>query len=118
MGDSLLESEWIENDTLTVKVQLEVMVGSDVCTFPTKAKVTVPGATIHSNLLSFFDSGRCSDIVFVVEDQRIKAHSQILCARSEVFDRELNCGMRESTSREIEVNDCDAATFIALLRFL
>ena len=67
--DALLQSEWVENDTLTVKVQLEVMVVSDVCTWPTKAKINVPPASIHTNLLSIFESAKCSDIVFLVEDQ-------------------------------------------------
>jgi len=35
----------------------------------------------------------------------IRAHSQILRARSEVFDRQLSSGLRESMSNEIVIED-------------
>jgi len=69
-------------------------------------------------LLSLLEDGKYSDVTFVVEGELIKAHSLILCARSDVFERQLQCGMRESLSKEVEVKDCDVGTFKALLQFL
>jgi len=65
-----------------------------------------------------FETGKCSDVTILVDGESIKAHSPILCARSEVFDKLLNGGMRESVSKEIRIEDCNAPTFKALLRFL
>merc|ERR1712224_509112 len=54
----------------------------------------------------------------VIDGHRLKAHSAILAARSEVFDRELNSNMRESHSRVIEIKDADTASFELFLEFL
>ena len=40
-------------------------------------------------------------MTFVVQQETMKAHAAILCARSEVFERELNAGLKESKSKEI-----------------
>merc|ERR1712083_813673 len=80
--------------------------------------VKVPSGTLAANLLSLLGDGKCSDVTFIVEGVHMKAHSQILCARSEVFDRQLNGGMRESVSKEVVVQDCDAVSFKAMLQFL
>merc|ERR1712228_762067 len=69
-------------------------------------------------LLAFLDTGKNSDVVIHVEGEAIKAHSQILSSRSEVFDKLLNGGMCESVSKEIRIEDCSALAFKALLRFL
>jgi speckle-type POZ protein len=115
---ALLQSEWIEDDTLTVKVHLEVRRPDEPESSVIKPEVDVPPPTIGANLLALLDTGNCSDVTFIVDGQHIKAHSPILCARSEVFDKQLNCGLSESVSKEIMIMDCDAKTFKALLRFL
>jgi len=53
-----------------------------------------------------------------VDGEHIKAHSQILCARSDVFTRQLNGSLRESVTKEIIVEDCNVGTFKALLKFI
>eukprot|EP00930_Biecheleria_cincta_P075979 TRINITY_DN63180_c0_g1_i1.p1 TRINITY_DN63180_c0_g1~~TRINITY_DN63180_c0_g1_i1.p1 ORF type:complete len:506 (-),score=97.06 TRINITY_DN63180_c0_g1_i1:121-1638(-) len=117
--EELLRSHWVVNDALTAKFQLEVLPAETFLKRSThKPRVEVPAGTLGSNFLSLLQEGRCSDVTFVVEDQRIPGHSQILSARSEVFDRLLNSGMRESVSKEIVIEDCDAATFKGLLHFL
>jgi len=113
----LLSSEWVNDDILAVKVTLEVMDDSSTCSEPVKM-IHVPPPCITSNLLSFLEDCKCTDTTFVVDGQRIQAHSQILAARSEVFERELNGGMREASSKVIEIIDVDAVVFVAFLRFL
>lgn len=112
----LLASEWVVNDALTVKFALEVRPDSEF--FTVKSHVEVPPATLGTNLLTLLDEGRCSDVTFIVDGEPLIAHSQILCSRSEVFDRLLNGGLREATSREIIVEDCDVATFRAFLKYI
>ena len=50
--------------------------------------------TESTSMLSLLSSGKHSDVTFVVQGEHIKAHAAILSARSDVFDRLLDCGMR------------------------
>jgi hypothetical protein len=116
---SLIDSEFVDNDMLIVKVCLEVRPPCEpIETSMFKHTVDVPEPTLSANLLALLDSGEGSDVTFIVEGQKLKAHSQILCARSEFFDRELHSGLRESTTKEIAIEECSAETFSAVLRFL
>jgi hypothetical protein len=114
----LLQSEWVEDDALTVKVQLEVMEDSSTWTRSVKEKVDVPPSTMSANLLSMLEEEKCTDTTFIVDGKHIKAHSQILSARSEFFERELNGGLQESVSKVVNIHDTDFATFEVLLRYL
>jgi len=114
----LLNSDWVEDDALTVKFELEVRPDDWYGRAPLKPHVDVPPSTISSDMRTLLDEGKFSDVTFVVQGETMKAHSPILCARSEVFEKELTAGLRESTSKEIVIPDCEAATFKALLQFL
>merc|ERR1711874_882731 len=81
-------------------------------------EIEVPAPTICSNMLSMLEEGKYSDVTFCVKGEAIKAHTQVLCCRSEVFERQLHGGMRESVSKEIVVEDCEPHIFKALLQFL
>jgi len=116
--EGLVKSEWVEKDTLTVKVQIEVMEDSSVETEALIAFVAVPPPTIAANLLSMLEDARHADTTFIVEEREIKAHSHILAARSEVFDKELHGSMQESLSKTVDIKDTDFATFDVFLRFL
>ena len=116
--EQLLKSKWIEDDTLTVKVQIEEMDGSNLKTRECTPRVVVPPATLGANLLSLLDEGKHTDMKFIVEGREIKAHSLILAARSEVFDRELNGGMQESLSKVVTIIDADQSTFEMFISFL
>merc|ERR1712007_3714 len=100
------------DDTLTVKVEVEVRSREEPQCAPQSDEpwIEVPPAALGANLLSLLQESKCCDVTFIVDKESIKAHSQILCARSEVFDRQLNSGMREAASREIVVEDCDVPT--------
>jgi len=114
----LLKSEWVDNDTLTVKVQVEVMIGSDTSTGVFSTEIDVPAPSMSDNLLTMLEDSQYTDTTFVVDGQHIRAHSQILSARSEVLARELNGGMQESFSKTVEVRDADFATFRIFIYFL
>lgn len=113
----LLQSDWVVGDALTVKCELAVRPACSIMNIAA-SKIEVPAPTIAENLLSLLDDSRFSDVIFIVDGSILLAHSPILCARSEVFDRLLNGGMREAASKEVVVEDCDFATFKALLQFL
>lgn len=120
----LVASDWVENDTLTIKFQLELRPDSeavmdDLWRVPTvKCEFEVSPSTICSDFLSLFEKQVCADVTFIVGGETIKAHSQILCARSEVFERQFNGSLRESVTKEVLVEDCDAVTFTAMLKFI
>eukprot|EP00928_Gymnodinium_smaydae_P098636 TRINITY_DN9212_c0_g4_i3.p1 TRINITY_DN9212_c0_g4~~TRINITY_DN9212_c0_g4_i3.p1 ORF type:complete len:212 (-),score=41.41 TRINITY_DN9212_c0_g4_i3:31-666(-) len=50
--------------------------------------------------------------------RRLKAHSQVLASRCEVFEKQFSSGMRESVTKEIVVEDTDLDVFKAFLQFL
>eukprot|EP00931_Biecheleriopsis_adriatica_P054733 TRINITY_DN32240_c0_g1_i1.p1 TRINITY_DN32240_c0_g1~~TRINITY_DN32240_c0_g1_i1.p1 ORF type:complete len:534 (-),score=87.60 TRINITY_DN32240_c0_g1_i1:2-1603(-) len=123
-GD-LLKSNWVKDDTLTVKIQLEVRLPKNIHDIreqfgkeKIENKVNVPGPTLQQDLLCLYNRERRGDVTFVIDGARIPAHEAILCVRSEVFDRELSCGMREAACREIHINDIDVSTFKVFLKFL
>ena len=114
----LLQSEWVESDTLTVKFVIEVRPDEDEVTQPLREAVEIPGPNMQYDTEALLQNGTCCDVQFVFQDEVIPAHSPILCARSEVFQKQLSAGLQESVSKEIVVEDCDAATFKAFLKFL
>jgi speckle-type POZ protein len=105
---------------MTVRFELEVRPSSELTDeMPHKrARVSLPPPTIIPNLLSLLEDGEFSDVTFVVRGQLLKAHSQVLAARCEVFKKQLQSGMRESELREVHVEDCEPEVFKALLLFL
>jgi len=115
----LLQSEWVQDDVLTVRFELEVRPSTpheDIQ--PKRLKVSVPPPSLVPNLLSLLEDGRRSDLAFVVNGERLKAHSVVMAARCEVFDSLLQSGMRESESKEVVVEDCEPDVFKAFLRYL
>ena len=117
--EQLLKSDWVVDGALTAKFELEVRPNVELDPLPLKrASIDLPPSTIATEFLAMFEEGRGADVTFVVQGERVAAHSQILAARSTVFDCQLNSGMKESISKEIVVDDCDAETFKALLKFV
>ena len=116
--EDLLQSEWVQNDTLTVKFELEVRPYEYASSRPFSLAAEVPAPTMSEDTHALLEEGNCSDVQFMVQDEVIHAHSQVLCARSEVFSKQLTAGMQESVSKVIVIEDCEAATFKAFLQFL
>ena len=116
--EQLLQSEWVENDTLTVKFALEVRPGGWEESQPLHEAVSVPGPSMSDDTQALLQNGKGSDVRFLVHGEVIHAHSQVLCARSEVFGKVLTVGMQESITKEIVIEDCDIASFKAFLKFL
>ena len=117
--EQLLQSEWVSDDTLTLKFVLEVRpLGTRVTESPFKESVDVPEPSLHRDVETLLEEASSSDVRFSVQGEDIRAHSQVLCARSEVLRKQLNSGMQESMSKVIMVGDCNVATFKSFLKFL
>eukprot|EP00747_Dinoflagellata_sp_TGD_P156586 gnl/TRDRNA2_/TRDRNA2_177678_c4_seq12.p1 gnl/TRDRNA2_/TRDRNA2_177678_c4~~gnl/TRDRNA2_/TRDRNA2_177678_c4_seq12.p1 ORF type:complete len:522 (+),score=67.77 gnl/TRDRNA2_/TRDRNA2_177678_c4_seq12:75-1640(+) len=120
----LMNSEWIIDDVLTAKLRVDVRpdveyedvlkheVDKDV------GDIVVPSSTITDRLALLLESGAGSDLTFVVQGERIRAHSAIVSACSDVLQRLLACGMQESISKEIAIGDCEPQVFRMFLRYL
>ncbi|CAE7253634.1 XRN1 [Symbiodinium sp. CCMP2592] len=120
--EQLLRSEWVRDNTLSLKFVLEVRpFGTRVTNVPFRQpaqSVDVPEPTLHRDAEALLEEASSSDVLFSVQGEEIHAHSQVLCARSEVLKKQLNSGMQESVSKMIMVEDCNVATFKSFLRFL
>lgn len=117
--DQLLHSEWVNKDVLTIKFQLEVRMHKSIDDRRLRQPphVHVPESTMHASLLSMFEQSKNADVTFLVKGERIQAHSQLLSAHSEVFERQLHGGMREAASKEVIIDDCEASVFRAFLQY-
>lgn len=58
-----------------------------------------------------------TDVSFLVEGERIRAHQLILTARSQYFGTMFASAFQEGTYKEVEVKDATANAFRAMLRF-
>lgn len=115
----LLTSEWVVNDSLTAKLKIRVRPKHGfVETSYGDVSVQVPSSNRDDKLLQLFESGANSDVKFIVQGEEIQAHSQILSALSEVFQRQFSCGMQETNSKRVTIDDCEPAVFKAFLRYL
>lgn len=59
-----------------------------------------------------------SDIVLVVQEQKLPAHKVVLAARSDYFRALLYGGMRESNQTEITLSDAPVNAFKSLLKYI
>lgn len=66
----------------------------------------LPSLELHRNLGELLQKGTGADITFHVSGEKFVAHKAILASRSLVFMAELFGGMKEESSRHIEVKDC------------
>jgi hypothetical protein len=67
---------------------------------------------LHSDLLKLFVSANQADVTFNVAGQNIEAHSIILAARSEYFDKMFKSQMMETKSKKINIENSDAETLL------
>jgi BTB/POZ domain-containing protein 9 len=68
---------------------------------------------------SLYQSREFTDVTFVVEKEKFKAHRVMLAARSDYFRALLFGGMRETNpANEIEITDCSSTAFDALLGYI
>jgi len=116
----LVKSEFVVDDVLTVKLKVEVRqnVPFEEDEGKLSTPIVVPPSTLGEKLLFLLDGDFASDVTFMVQGEEIRAHSQILAACSEVLRRQFACGMQESRSKHVIVEDTDPMVFRAFLRYL
>lgn len=113
-------SRYVKDDCFSIRIDITV-VNELVCTKPTDEKrqfVAVPPSDLHQDLGRLLSSGQGSDVTFDVSGEPIKAHKNVVAARSSVFSVELFGPMKENTAASVIISDMEASVFRALLHFI
>ncbi|XP_014226757.1 TD and POZ domain-containing protein 5-like [Trichogramma pretiosum] len=101
-----------------------VQICFDVTRFCSGELVTIESTFVPQNdenmmkLYSFAKNGEYTDIVLKVGDQEIKAHKNILAARSKVFDAMFKSNMQEEQTGVINVVEFEAPVIKEMLYFM
>lgn len=74
--------------------------------------------SLSHDFSKLLDEGSNHDVEFIVGDQTIKAHKNILCSRSDVFASMLQSDMVEGKTGRVYIQDMDAIIFRQFLRCL
>lgn len=72
---------------------------------------------LHEHFAGLFLTGEHSDVTFLIDEQRLLAHRNILAARSDYFRALLYGGLYESSQKEITLN-VPAAAFKEVLQYM
>jgi len=85
-----------------------------------RQKVELPDALqdLGKCLGDLFDGGHFTDVVLVVGEERINAHSIILAARSPVFDAMWCSSMQEQALKQVIIEDLEPSAVRRMLRFM
>lgn len=110
------QAGWLHNGSLRVMSKVSVVIGFDAGTAPV-AEANGQQEVCES-LQALLQTGNLSDVVLKVGSETIDAHRLILAARSPVFERMFSCPMKETTDNEVLVQDFDAISMRALVKYL
>mmetsp|Transcript_85953 Transcript_85953/g.152277 ORF Transcript_85953/g.152277 Transcript_85953/m.152277 type:complete len:384 (+) Transcript_85953:64-1215(+) len=116
--DQVLNSDngWLHNGKLKIHCKLSLMLGDQTST----AEATKPNTQLEvcNDLGALFASQAHTDVIFNVSGKEIRAHSQVLIARSPVFAAMFSLPMRESQGRHVSVEDLDGEAMNSMVQFL
>jgi len=73
---------------------------------------------LSSDFLKLLDDEDGKDVTFLVQGEEIRAHRNVLSARSAYFQAEFQSGMEESVSNQVKIPDIAPEVFRQLLKFL
>ena len=110
-------SKYLKEDALTVQCKITYEVENSL----SRAKVPRlenPDCQITHHLGHLFDSGRMSDITFLVGKKQFKAHKIIMSARSTVFAAMFEVDGKVGPLASLKIEDIEPDIFEAMLRFL
>ena len=113
----LLE-KYVKQDSLTLNCKLTYEVEN--ISFQAKVpRLEEPGKDhINRQLGHLFNTGRMSDVTFVLGTENFKAHKNILSARSQVFADMFENNEKVSSINPLKIEDCEPEAFRAMLSFL
>ena len=109
-------SKYLKEGALTLQCKITYEVENNL----SRAKVPRrenPDWQITHYLRHLFDSGRMSDLIFLVGRKQFKAH-KIIVARSTVFAAMFEIDGKVGSPASVNIEDCEPDIFEAMLRFL
>ena len=95
---------WLNGGALTVEADIRV--------YSKTPPLWSPPPRVTSNLLRMYESGESSDVTFVVEEERMRAHRVMLLAQSPVLS-----SLCADADADIEISEVSPAVFKEVLRF-
>jgi len=111
------ENGWLHDGTLKIACKLSVLFDDQSCT----AETTKPSLHVEAcnDLGALFASQAHADLTINILGKEIRAHSQVLIARSPVFAAMFSSHMKESQDRRVEVGeDLDGEAMNSMIQFL
>lgn len=116
--DTAFRETYCTDDTLTCFVEFTVYGGS-----PSRQTTTemLPAAAgnLTSNLAASLLDASYSDMILVVQGERLPVHKVLLCPRSPVFRAMFDSCMKEAATGEVQVGDeFSVGAVTAMLRYL
>jgi len=73
---------------------------------------------LSSDFLKMFESDINTDVTFRFDDKEIRAHKNILSARSTYFERLFGSRMKECSDQVISIIDCPYEEYLEMIKFL
>ena len=113
------DGELLPNDTLTVVCEMKVY--TDPIDRIKTLNITEPAVKDSASrncLADLYDTTKCSDVTFVVNDKKIQAHKCVLASCSVVFDAMFSNEMKEKETNEVKIDDVEERVFTEMLRFI
>ena len=89
---------WLNGGALTLEADIRV--------YSKTPPLWSPPSHVISNFLRLFESGESSDVTFVVDEERVRAHRLILLARSPVLS-----SLCADVDADIEISEVSPAVF-------
>lgn len=71
-----------------------------------------------TNFQTILESGKFSDMTFVVNGKVLQAHKAVICARSPVFAAMFSNDCKENKENSVVISDVSIEVFENLLRFM
>jgi len=112
------ERRWIKDDTLTVRVSVEIFVGPYGARGCASRPVQDGLHQLQADLINLLESGEDSDITLISKDDKHQAHRFVLSLRSPVFRAMFKNDMAESRSGEVSFADVSKGELDIFLRYL
>lgn len=108
---------WLPKGTLTVMCKIRV-VGKIEAAQQRLSEHNEALQDLSAQLGAFLTEDRHADVTIRVGEEAIRAHSQILAARSPVFEAMLSHPMKEQIERTIIISDVEVAVVRRMLGFI
>lgn len=113
------EKQLLPNDTLTISCSLRVFSASENASGGRKPKpLELPACQMSRDFGKLLEDRKFSDFVLVVNGQEIRAHKNILAARSPVFAAMFEHDLEDQKSGRVEITDLDYEAVREMVRFI